>query len=43
VAYLLVPGLSLSTMLRSMVVVTIGNIVGGALFLAWPLRTMSMD
>ena len=43
VAYLLVPGLSLTTMLRSMVIVTIGNIIGGALFLAWPLRKMSMD
>lgn len=43
VAYLLVPGLSLSAMLRSMVIVTIGNIVGGALALAWPLRKMSMD
>lgn len=43
VAYLLVPDLSLTAMLRSMVVVTIGNIIGGALFLAWPLRIMSMD
>lgn len=43
VAYMLVPGLSLPSMLRSMVVVTIGNIIGGALALAWPLRKMSMD
>ena len=43
VAYLLVPNLSLTAMLRSMVIVTLGNIVGGALFLAWPLRIMSMD
>lgn len=43
VAYLLVPGLSLSAMLRSMVIVTMGNIVGGAIALAWPLRKMSMD
>lgn len=43
VAYLLVPGLSLSAMLRSMGIVTIGNIVGGAIALAWPLRKMSMD
>lgn len=43
VAYMLVPGLSLTAMLRSMVVVTIGNIIGGALALAWPLRKMSMD
>lgn len=43
VAYMLVPGLSLTAMLRSMVVVTIGNIVGGAIVLAWPLRKMSLD
>ena len=43
VAYLLVPGLSLGAMLRSMVIVTLGNIVGGALALAWPFRKMSMD
>ncbi len=43
VAYMLVPGLSLTAMLRSMVIVTIGNIIGGALVLAWPLRKMSLD
>lgn len=43
VAFLLVPGLSLTAILRSMVVVTIGNIIGGALALAWPLRKMSLD
>lgn len=43
VALMLVPGLSVTAMLRSMVVVTIGNIIGGALALAWPLRKMSMD
>lgn len=43
VAYLLVPGLSLTAMLRSMVIVTIGNIIGGAIFLALPLRKMSAD
>ena len=43
VAYLLVPDLSLLDMLRSMAVVTIGNIFGGAIVLAWPLRKMSMD
>lgn len=43
VAYMLLPDLSLTAMLRSMVVVTIGNIIGGALALAWPLRKMSMD
>lgn len=43
VAFMLVPGLSLTAMLRSMVVVTIGNVIGGALVLAWPLRKMSLD
>ena len=42
-AYMLVPGLSLTAMLRSMVVVTIGNMIGGAAALAWPLRVMSLD
>lgn len=42
-AYCLVPGLSLVAILKSMLIVTIGNIVGGALLLAWPLRKMSMD
>lgn len=43
VAYFLVPDLSLAAMARSMVIVTLGNIAGGALALAWPLRKMSMD
>lgn len=43
VALMLVPGLSITAMLKSMVVVTIGNIIGGALVLAWPLRKMSLD
>ena len=43
VAYFLVPELSLLDMLRSMLIVTLGNIIGGAIFLAWPLRKMSMD
>lgn len=43
VAYILNPDLSLLAMLRNMVVVTIGNIIGGALVLAWPLRKMSLD
>ena len=30
-------------MVKSMVVVTLGNMVGGALLLAWPLRKMSAD
>lgn len=40
---LLVPGLSIPAMLKSMVVVTLGNMVGGGLLLAWPLRKMSAD
>ena len=43
VGFALVPGLSAGAMLRSMLVVTIGNMVGGALLLAWPLRKMSAD
>lgn len=42
-AYCLVPGLSIGAMLKSMVIVTFGNMVGGALLLAWPLRKMSAD
>lgn len=42
-AYCLVPGLSLGAMLKSMVIVTIGNMIGGAILLAWPLRKMSAD
>lgn len=42
-AYCLVPGLSLGAIVKSMVVVTLGNMVGGALLLAWPLRKMSAD
>lgn len=42
-AYCLVDGLSLGLMAKSMVVVTLGNMVGGALLLAWPLRKMSAD
>ena len=43
VAAFLVPGLSVGAILRSMVVVTLGNMVGGAVLLAWPLRKMSAD
>ncbi|HIZ23554.1 MAG TPA: formate/nitrite transporter family protein, partial [Candidatus Blautia faecigallinarum] len=43
VAACLVPGLSVGAILRSMVVVTLGNMVGGAVLLAWPLRKMSAD
>ena len=42
-AYCLVPGLSVTAMLKSMLVVTVGNMVGGAVLLAWPLRKMSAD
>ena len=43
VAYCLVPGLSMGAILKSMVIVTIGNILGGAVLLGWPLRKMSAD
>ena len=39
----LVPGLSIGAMIKSMVIVTLGNMVGGAVLLAWPLRKMSAD
>lgn len=39
----LVPGLSIGAMARSMVIVTLGNMAGGAILLAWPLRKMSAD
>ena len=39
----LVPGLSSGAMFKSMVIVTLGNMVGGAVLLAWPLRKMSAD
>ncbi len=42
-AMFLVPGLSFGAILKSMVVVTLGNMVGGAVLLAWPLRKMSAD
>lgn len=42
-SFCLVPGLSIGAMLKSMVVVTLGNMVGGAVLLAWPLRKMSAD
>ena len=38
---LLVPGVSIAAVLRSMLIVTVGNIVGGAVLLAWPLWKMS--
>ncbi len=43
VACCLVPGVSAGAVLRSMVIVTLGNMVGGAVLLAWPLRKMSAD
>lgn len=42
-AFCMVPGLSIGAMLKSMLIVTLGNMVGGALLLAWPLRKMSAD
>lgn len=43
VAFCLVPGLSLGAMAKSMLIVTLGNMIGGAVLLAWPLRKMSAD
>ena len=43
VALFVVPGLSVPAMIKSMAVVTIGNIIGGAIALALPLRKMSLD
>lgn len=42
-AFFLVPGLSMGAILRSMLIVTIGNIIGGAVLLALPLQKMSAD
>lgn len=42
-AYFLVPGLSIGAILKSMLIVTIGNIIGGSVLLALPLRKMSAD
>ncbi len=42
-ALCLVPGLSIAGIVRNLVVVTIGNIIGGAVLLAWPIRKMSAD
>ncbi len=42
-AFFLVPGLSIPLILRSMFIVTIGNIIGGSVLLALPLRKMSAD
>ena len=39
----LVPGVSIGAMVKSMIIVTLGNKAGGALLLAWPLRKMSAD
>lgn len=43
IAFSLVPGLSVAAIFKSMLVVTVGNIIGGAVVLALPLRKMSMD
>ena len=42
-SYCLVDGLSIGLMLKNLLIVTLGNMVGGALLLAWPLRKMSAD
>lgn len=43
VAKCVAPGVSLAAMAKSMLVVSIGNLAGGALLLAWPLKRMSAD
>lgn len=43
IAYCVVPGVSLAAIIKGLVIVTLGNMVGGALLLAWPLRKMSAD
>lgn len=43
IAGCVVPGVSIAAMIKSMVIVTLGNMVGGAILLAWPLRKMSAD
>ena len=43
VALCVVPGLSVGAVIKSLVVVTLGNMFGGAILLAWPLRKMSAD
>lgn len=42
-AFAMDSSLSILAMLRNLAVVTLGNIVGGAVLLAWPLRKMSAD
>lgn len=42
-AFCLNPSLPLGSIILNLVIVTIGNMVGGALLLAWPLRKMSAD
>ena len=42
-ALLVVPDISFAAVIRSMVIVTLGNACGGALLLALPLRLMSAD
>ena len=37
-SYCLVDGLSIGLMLKNLLIVTLGNMVGGALLLAWPLE-----
>ena len=43
VAYLLLGGINLAAVAKSMIFVTLGNIVGGAILLALPLKLMSSD
>ncbi len=42
-AFAMDTSLSIGAMLRNLAVVTLGNMVGAAVLLAWPLRKMSAD
>lgn len=43
IAYFICDGLPMDLVLKSMFFVTIGNIIGGAFLLGWPLKVMSAD
>lgn len=43
IGYFLLGGLPMNLVLKSMFFVTIGNILGGAVLLAWPIKTMSIS
>ncbi|MDD3339899.1 MAG: formate/nitrite transporter family protein [Lachnospiraceae bacterium] len=43
VAFMLDPSLPIGTIIKDILIVTLGNIIGGAVLMAWPLRMMSAD